>query len=191
MTFICPFFRRSKFFTVITVIYKFHFWFLEIFLQIIWVIWVSCLRPQAIPYFIWPNVSPFVKELSLVKAVPCQEDFRSIIENDKRLSNARRFVREARKNNLGVFNSGDPLLLIPFELRFILDRKTGKNDKPFDCNGNTSTHDKKDSPLSRYVIDLSKADDPILMRPSEYYKIEKVEDRLFVPDHYIPLFKIK
>jgi hypothetical protein len=39
------------------------------------------------------------------------------------------------------------------------------------------------------MIDLSKAEDPVLLKPSEYYKIEEIEDRLFIPDPHVPFFK--
>jgi hypothetical protein len=50
------------------------------------------------------------------------------------------------------------------------------------------------TPLFRYVIDLKKFEDTsniTLMKPNEYYKIDKVEDRLFIPPEYVPLFKEK
>jgi hypothetical protein len=37
------------------------------------------------------------------------------------------------------------------------------------------------------VIDLSKNDD-VLIKPQEYYTIPNVEDRLFIPEEYVPLF---
>ncbi len=43
-------------------------------------------------------------------------------------------------------------------------------------------------PPDRWVVDLSKNDD-ILVEPQEYYTIANVEDRLFIPDEYAPLFE--
>lgn len=143
----------------------------------------------AVPYFIWPNVSPFAKSKSIVDSLPCREDFAQYVTNDHKLSRARDFVKDARKDKIGLYEKDDPLILMPFELRFLADRNTGKATDTFKCEGNNSA--KSARPLSRYVIDISKAEDPLLMRPSEYYKIRNPEDRLLVPEHFVPLFKEK
>ena len=74
------------------------------------------------PYFIWPNISPFYDTQNIMNA-----------------------VKEARENNLGIFAPENPLILEPFELRYLSDRKSPP----------------------RYFIDLSVESDQIL--PKEEY----------------------
>jgi hypothetical protein len=94
-------------------------------------------------------------------------------------------------HGLGVFNKLDPLVLMPFELRFLCDRKTGSNRKLFSCTRNEQIYNESKS-LHRYIIDMSKdVSKPILRNPSNYYDIKRVEDRLFIPDHFVPLFRSK
>jgi hypothetical protein len=81
------------------------------------------------------------------------------------LSEARGWVRDARDEGKGVFDAQDPLRLQPFEVRFLSRRQ----------------------PPNRWVIDLS-TDDNVLMQPQEYYRVTNVEDRLFIPEEYVPLF---
>jgi hypothetical protein len=40
----------------------------------------------------------------------------------------------------------------------------------------------------RWVIDLG-SDEPILRMPQQYFTIANVEDRLFVPADFLPLFE--
>jgi endonuclease YncB( thermonuclease family) len=122
----------------------------------------------AIPYFIWPNINPFRKQGSLVEAVPAPEKFKEFINKDKRIKIARNFVIDARRAGIGIFSNQDPLLLLPFELRYIAGRR---------------------SP-NRYVLDMSK-DTPKLLKPTDYYLIQNEEDRLFIDDHFVPLFEKK
>lgn len=84
--------------------------------------------------------------------------------NDKTLSLARRWVREARERNIGIFDESNPLRLEPFEVRFLAQR----------C------------PPNRWVIDLSKNDN-ILIKPQKYYTIPNTENRLFIPSEYLSL----
>lgn len=87
-------------------------------------------------------------------------------EADKgKLGDARRWVKAARENGDGIFNPDNPLRLQAFEIRFL-----GRGTPP-----------------DRYVIDLS-TNDNILVKPEDYYTIPNVEDRLFIPAEYIPLF---
>jgi hypothetical protein len=78
---------------------------------------------------------------------------------------ARGFVRDARDQQLGLFEAADPLRLLPFELRFLARR----------------------SPSERWVIDLGRNDDA-LIPPQGYFQVANPEDRLFVPAEYVPLF---
>jgi endonuclease YncB( thermonuclease family) len=157
-------------------------------------------KGYAIPYFIWPNVSPLEESnasLSIMQSLPNAKDFRNCIESDDILTNVRDSVKNARKNGLGIFEEKDRLMLLPFELRYLIDRYTfsGVTSQSITCkkrNGSDSALDDKSSkkPLHRYVLDLSKLDNPELELPSNYYKIE-LENRLFVDEHFVPLFYAK
>ncbi len=120
----------------------------------------------ASPYFIWPNVNPFRRQSSLAEAVPRTGNIGVIADGDSGLGPARRWVREARQANRGVFDGTDPLRLQPFELRFLSGRR----------------------PPSRWVIDLSNSATTNLLQPVNYHTIANVEDRLYVPEEYVPLF---
>lgn len=121
----------------------------------------------ACPYAIFPNVGESACYESLSKLVLEPFTANQWANNDKFVRDARQFVAEARKNHLGIFNKNNPLRLEPFELRFLAGRR----------------------PPERWVIDLSKNDD-ILVAPQNYFLI-KMEDRLFVPEEYVPLFEKK
>ena len=56
-------------------------------------------------------------------------------------------------------------MLEPFEVRFLAGRRLP----------------------NLWVIDLSKNDD-ILIDPQEYYRIQNMEDRLFIPEEFVSLF---
>jgi len=120
----------------------------------------------ASPYFIWPNVNPFRAKSSLVEAVPPAGEFKDWVDRDSSLSRARAYVRQARETKKGLFAETAPLMLEAFELRYLARRK----------------------PPHRYVLDMSKSD-ARLIAPTEYHKIENTEDRLFVPEHFVPLFE--
>jgi hypothetical protein len=122
---------------------------------------------MAAPYFIWPNINPF-RRLSLKGAIPPPGDFKQMVEGDRRLSDARRFVSESRKAGAGIFDKAEPLLLLPFELRY-LARRSGPD---------------------RYVIDLSK-NKPKILKPADYYLVSNVEDRLFIDEQFVCLFESK
>jgi endonuclease YncB( thermonuclease family) len=125
----------------------------------------------ATSYFIWPNLDPYRKQASPVSAVPEPGSMvpTGVVEAARQaLDNAREWVRGARAEKLGVWDKHDPLRLQPFELRFLARR----------------------TPPDRWVIDLSAGDDRLL-HPQLYYRIRHPEDRLYVPEHYIPLFKEK
>ncbi len=118
------------------------------------------------PYFIWPNINPFRKEASLLAAVIKPGTANTIATKDSVLRGARQFVQAARKSQIGVFDSQDPLRLQAFELRFLGERRLP----------------------ARWAIDLSKNDD-VLILPQEYHTIPHVEDRLFIAADYLPLFE--
>lgn len=117
------------------------------------------------PYFIWPNINPFRKEESIAKAADSPGKFRARINRDKTLKSAREWVRDARRRKIGIFDATDPLRLEPFEVRFLARRH----------------------PPDRWVIDLGKSNG-ILINPQEYYTVPNIEDRLFIPGEYVPLF---
>ncbi len=117
------------------------------------------------PYFIWPNINPFRKQGSPVQAVIPPGKANQVAEEDEALSQARQWIRTARQERLGIFDGSDPLRLLPFEVRFLARRR----------------------PPDRWVIDLGKSDD-LLIRPQKYYTVSNIEDRLFIPEEYVPLF---
>ena len=119
-----------------------------------------------VPYFIFPNVDPFVKDKSPVNSVgenPAQ--FQEKIRRSPKLTAARTWVKAAREAKKGVFETANPLRLMPFELRFLAQRRLP----------------------SRWLIDLGKTDN-VLIRPEKYYQVSNLEDRLFIPNEFIPLF---
>ena len=115
------------------------------------------------PYFIWPNVDPFAKRPSVVDAVP-EPGFVAAFAEDGSLGVARRSVREARGKKIGIFGE-EPLRVSPFEVRYLARRR----------------------PPDRWVLDLTSTDG-VLLPPQRYYEIPNEEDRLFVPEEYVPLF---
>ena len=78
----------------------------------------------------------------------------------------RTFVQKAREKHLGVFDAMSPLLLEPFELRFLSRRGLP----------------------SRYVIDLS-SDSDEMIHPHSYYRVANPEDRMWIPEVYVPFFE--
>jgi endonuclease YncB( thermonuclease family) len=120
------------------------------------------------PYFIWPNIDPFRRQSSPVKAVIPPGKANQVAEEEEALSQARQWVRTGRQEGLGIFAGSDPLKLLPFEVRFLARRV----------------------PPDRWVIDLGK-DDDVLIKPQRYYTIVNMEDRLFIPEEYVPLFAEK
>jgi hypothetical protein len=129
------------------------------------------LQGQVTPYFIWPNLDPYRKQRALRDAVPepggvTPEGAPS--EAKKPLDDAREWVREAREQGLGLWGGDEPLRLLPSELRFLARR----------------------TPPDRWLIDLSAGDDQLL-EPQAYFTVENAEDRLYVPDHFLPLFEAR
>lgn len=120
---------------------------------------------RACPYFIWPNINPWRKKDSILDAVIVPGKAREETEQDSPLKSAREWVQTARQNHVGVFAAMDPLLLEPFELRYLARR----------------------SIPNRWVIDLSR-NDHVLLQPQNYYTIPHAEDRLFINPEHVPLF---
>jgi endonuclease YncB( thermonuclease family) len=119
----------------------------------------------ALPYFIWPNINPFRKQADLVAFVPPSADDPSI-QHERALSAARGGVRAARSAHQGIFSG--PALIEPFELRYLAGRR----------------------PPERWVIDLAStgARAHTLLPPPSYIHILP-EDRLWIPQEYVPLFE--
>jgi len=122
-------------------------------------------QAKVCPFFVWPNIDLFRKMGSLVKAVIPPGKANEIAEGDETLRQVRQSMRNARKLKIGIFDGNNPLKLEPFELRLLARR----------------------FPPDRWVIDLSKSDDRLIM-PQKYYTIPKTENRLFIPEEYVPLF---
>lgn len=119
----------------------------------------------ALPYFIWPNINPFRRQKNIVKAVPEPGQARKVVEKEPSLAKARQWVKDNRSNRVGIFERADPLRLEPFEVRFLAKRTLPK----------------------RWVIDLG-GNSGSMIRPDEYYTVPNPEDRLFIPEEYVPLF---
>jgi hypothetical protein len=125
---------------------------------------------HVVPFFMWPNVDPFLTQQlaagSIVAAV-FAPGTQNQLENQGKanLKLARDNVKHARANKLGVFEAADPLRLMPGEVRFLSSRH----------------------PPRRWVIDLSKSDN-LLIHPQNYFTIPHYEDRLFIPEEFVPLF---
>lgn len=120
----------------------------------------------ASPYFIWPNVNPFLLQPSLTKAVPAPGNLAAIATGANGLGPARQWVHQAREQAMGIFDRDNPLRLQPFELRILARRE----------------------PPSRWLIDLADPGTTTLLRPASYLRVPNPEDRLFIPAAYVPLF---
>lgn len=121
---------------------------------------------MASPFFIWPNIDPFIGKPAVTEAAMPPRELRRKVARS-RLERSRADARAARDAGLGVYDPADPLRLLAYELRMLGDRKVP----------------------SRWVIDLSAApDDPSLLPPEGYLLIPNPEDRLFVPVEFVPLF---
>ena len=123
----------------------------------------------AVPFFIYPNVDPFLSVQPFEKANLKPVGFWNNITNKAPLLNAsRKAVSDARTAKIGVFDANDPLILLPYELRFIA-RKDSKGQE-------------------RFVIDLGNVGSNIILKPEKYFNIKNHEDRLFIGKEYVPLF---
>ena len=122
-----------------------------------------------VPYFIWPNLDPFLDpKKSTVEKVVQPGAAPQLNQRSPKLAAARAAIGQSRQQATGIFAAGDPLRLMPFELRFLA----------------------RGAAPDRWVIDLTKAND-VLIPPQRYHTIPNVEDRLFIPAEYVPLFESK
>lgn len=121
----------------------------------------------AMPYFIWPNIQPFLLGSPFAPDNIRPETFWKTVQRSSKLKSARNSVKAARTAGKGVFDPQDPLRIEPFELRCISRRK----------------------PPTRYVIDLSQPGSNRLFAPQDYYRIPNPEDRLYIPAEYRMIFE--
>ena len=119
---------------------------------------------MAFPYFIWPNISPFfMPGTAIQNSIPEAADLQNFMATHAaRLNKARSDVANARANGLGVWSKN---VLAPHELRFLARR----------------------TPPNRWVLNLGTCDSQ-LVEPSKYYTIPNPEDRLYIDQHYVPIF---
>jgi hypothetical protein len=140
----------------------------------------------ALPYVIWPNIEPWKKQRNLLAAVFAPADVPDLLHDPvtgqaTTLETVRQAVAIAQNpaNPQGAFapiydNNGnklaDPLALLPHEIRFLSGRR----------------------PPWRSVIDLSQSAQFAgkLVDPQDYWRIN-IEDRLYIPAEYVPLFEAK
>ena len=118
------------------------------------------------PHFVWPNLEPFMRKPTRIQAVFEPGSARSVADRSRKLRNALAGVHEARLEGRGIFDPVDPLQLLPFELRFLAERRAPDH----------------------WVIDLD-AESDVLLHPQRYFEIEKPENRLFIPPEFKPLFE--
>ena len=71
-----------------------------------------------------------------------------------------------REQGLGIFDRDHPLRLQPFELRLLA----------------------RQEPPVRWLIDLADPATTTLLHPTSYLRVANLEDRLFIPAEYVPLF---
>ena len=122
----------------------------------------------ALPYFIWPNVQPFLSVNAFAEDSVRPDRFWKKVNSSKRLQEGRRLVSQARSAGLGVHSPDNPLILKAFELRFI-SRKKGPD---------------------RFVINLADPGNHRLLAPEQYFLVPQDEDRLYVPKEYAPIFQM-
>ena len=123
---------------------------------------------MAVPFFIYPNIQPFLSKPPFDKANLNPAGFWNNINSAGKLQAARQSVSNARTAKIGVFKADDPLILLPYELRFIARKNTKGPD--------------------RFVIDLGQSGSNVILKPEKYYKIKNYEDRLFIGKEFVPLF---
>lgn len=121
----------------------------------------------ATPYFIFPNVDPFLRITNpLDKKIIAPDGFWKFMSKAAKLNGARAAVQNARKRQVGIYNPADPLRLLPMELRSI-----ARGSKP-----------------NRFVIDLGQPGSNKLLDPELYFTIENVEDRFYLPPMFTDYF---
>ena len=120
--------------------------------------WVS-------PYFIWPNTNPWRKAPAIIDAVPAPGTAAQAAAADTSLSAARTAAHNARLQQIGLYEPGQPLRLQAFELRLL----------------------SRQAPPDRWLIDLTSGGDA-LIPPQSYPSVPLPEDRLFIPAEFVPLW---
>jgi len=123
----------------------------------------------ASPLFIWPNIDPF-REMKVTDAAMPPKKLRGRAARTGSLQRARKAAADARGAGKGIYAAAAPLDLQAFELRYLARRAAP----------------------DRWVIDLSADKDDDRLTPAvKYYAVPKMEDRLFIPAEYVPLFREK
>lgn len=122
----------------------------------------------AVPYFIFPNLQPFMAGRPFDAGTIAPAGFWASVNAASKLREARQAVAAARAAGKGVFSPTDGLIVLPYELRYIARLDSAGPD--------------------RYVIDLGKPGGTRMLKPDRYVSIKNVEDRLFVPREFVPLF---
>jgi endonuclease YncB( thermonuclease family) len=122
---------------------------------------------MAVPYFIYPNIQPFLSIDPFDKQNSKPVGFWKNINGAVKLQAARKAVSDARTAKIGVFEAADPLILLPYELRYIARKNAHGPD--------------------RFVIDLGQNGSNTILKPEKYFKIKNYEDRLFIPKEFVPL----
>ncbi|MDD1749248.1 MAG: hypothetical protein LUO89_05165 [Methanothrix sp.] len=74
-------------------------------------------------YFIWPNINPFKKSQSIVKAVIEPGHAANVANRDSTLRQARQWLQDARKQKIGIFAADGPLRIEPFKVRYLAGRR--------------------------------------------------------------------
>jgi len=117
----------------------------------------------------WPNIDPF-RGMKVTDAAMPPRELRRHVAQSGSLQASRRAAAQARAAESGIYAAADPLQLLALELRFLASRRAP----------------------DRWVIDLSAADDdPRILAGDRYFEVPKLEDRLFIPAEYVPLFNAK
>jgi hypothetical protein len=123
---------------------------------------------SVLPYFIFPNLQPFMAGRPFDADAIKPAGFWSAVLAAGKLQSARAAVAAARNAHLGVFETADPLIVLPYELRYIARLNSTGPD--------------------RFVIDLGQPGSTRMLPPERYFEIANVEDRLFVAREFVPLF---
>lgn len=124
----------------------------------------------AVPYFIFPNLQPFLAGQPFNADAITPAGFWKSVNAAARLKQARQLVAAARTAGNGVFKPADPLILLPYEIRFLARLGSTGPD--------------------RYVINLGTPGENKLLKPEDYFTIANIEDRLFIPREFVPLFAL-
>lgn len=122
----------------------------------------------AVPFFIFPNLQPFMAGRPFDVTAIAPAGFWAAVKAASKLKEARQAVAAARAAGKGVFAASGGLVVLPYELRYLARLGSTGPD--------------------RYVIDLGKPGGTKMLKPERYFSIANLEDRLFVPREFVPLF---